>query len=415
MIKPISIKAITDELKEYIKAQDEYVEFLGMLGYKIYLLSENRISKKLLPVPLIIGPSGSGKTYGIQKICDILSIPLYTIDGSSITKTGYKGNNVSELITASLKDNDPTIPCICFIDEIDKCGEDYERTARTQGVIYSDFLKLLENDNVISKNGNVDTTNVIFVFGGSFDRINRIRESKKRAQNVGNIFDIKKAKNKILLENTHSNQKKITREDLYQYGLNHEFLGRITTIIQTNEIKKENLKSIIMSNRNSFIQELSNYLFNEGAETVDINDSIFDYVIDKITDLSAGVRSVNSLMNTLIFDEILKEIEKVGLPKDAGVYVKLQENDVVVNIKKKEIKKENDFIINIENEESDKLNKIKKNFCNYENQQSDNQLDNFKKNEENEKYENYEEIDEYDGFDDNDDIDDFDDFSPSDI
>lgn len=282
-------------------------------------------------------------------------------------------------------------------------------------MIYSDFLKLLENDNVISKNGNVDTTNVIFVFGGSFDRINRIRESKKRAQNVGNIFDIKKAKNKILLENTHSNQKKITREDLYQYGLNHEFLGRITTIIQTNEIKKENLKSIIMSNRNSFIQELSNYLFNEGAETVDINDSIFDYVIDKITDLSAGVRSVNSLMNTLIFDEILKEIEKVGLPKDAGVYVKLQENDVVVNIKKKEIKKENDFIINIENEESDKLNKIKKNFCNYENQQSDNQLDNFKKNEENEKYENYEEIDEYDGFDDNDDIDDFDDFSPSDI
>lgn len=103
MIKPISIKAITDELKEYIKAQDEYVEFLGMLGYKIYLLSENRISKKLLPVPLIIGPSGSGKTYGIQKICDILSIPLYTIDGSSITKTGYKGNNVSELINSILK------------------------------------------------------------------------------------------------------------------------------------------------------------------------------------------------------------------------------------------------------------------------------------------------------------------------
>ena len=412
MIKPISIKAITNELKEYIKAQDEYVEFLGLLGYKIHLLSENRISKKLLPVPLIIGPSGSGKTYGIQKICDILSIPLYTIDGSSITKTGYKGNNVSELITASLKDNDPTIPCICFIDEKDKCGEDYERTARTQGVIYSDFLKLLESDNVISKNGNVDTTNVIFVFGGSFDRINRIRESKKRAQNIGNIFDIKKAKNKNLLENTHSNQKKITRENLYQYGLNHEFLGRITTIIQTNEIKKEDLKSIIMSNRNSFIQELSNYLFNEGAETVDINDSIFDYVIDKITDLSAGVRSVNSLMNTLIFDEILKEIEIVGLPKDASVYVRLQENNIVVNIKKKEIKKENDFIINIENEKPNKLNKLKENFSNYESQQSGNQLENFK---EFEKYENYEEIDEYDGFDDNDDIDDFDDFSPSDI
>lgn len=412
MIKPISIKAITNELKEYIKAQDEYVEFLGLLGYKIHLLSENRISKKLLPVPLIIGPSGSGKTYGIQKICDILSIPLYTIDGSSITKTGYKGNNVSELITASLKDNDPTIPCICFIDEIDKCGEDYERTARTQGVIYSDFLKLLESDNVISKNGNVDTTNVIFVFGGSFDRINRIRESKKRAQNIGNIFDIKKAKNKNLLENTHSNQKKITRENLYQYGLNHEFLGRITTIIQTNEIKKEDLKSIIMSNRNSFIQELSNYLFNEGAETVDINDSIFDYVIDKITDLSAGVRSVNSLMNTLIFDEILKEIEIVGLPKDASVYVRLQENNIVVNIKKKEIKKENDFIINIENEKPNKLNKLKENFSNYESQQSGNQLENFK---EFEKYENYEEIDEYDGFDDNDDIDDFDDFNPSDV
>lgn len=412
MIKPISIKAITNELKEYIKAQDEYVEFLGLLGYKIHLLSENRISKKLLPVPLIIGPSGSGKTYGIQKICDILSIPLYTIDGSSITKTGYKGNNVSELITASLKDNDPTIPCICFIDEIDKCGEDYERTARTQGVIYSDFLKLLESDNVISKNGNVDTTNVIFVFGGSFDRINRIRESKKRAQNIGNIFDIKKAKNKNLLENTHSNQKKITRENLYQYGLNHEFLGRITTIIQTNEIKKEDLESIIMSNRNSFIQELSNYLFNEGAETVDINDSIFDYVIDKITDLSAGVRSVNSLMNTLIFDEILKEIEIVGLPKDASVYVRLQENNIVVNIKKKEIKKENDFIINIENEEPNKLNKLKENFSNYESQQSGNQLENFK---EFEKYENYEEIDEYDGFDDNDDIDDFDDFNPSDV
>ena len=167
-----------------------------------------------------------------------------------------------------------------------------------------------------------------------------------------------------------------------------------------------------MSNRNSFIQELSNYLFNEGAETVDINDSIFDYVIDKITDLSAGVRSVNSLMNTLIFDEILKEIEIVGLPKDASVYVRLQENNIVVNIKKKEIKKENDFIINIENEEPNKLNKLKENFSNYESQQSGNQLENFK---EFEKYENYEEIDEYDGFDDNDDIDDFDDFNPSDV
>lgn len=153
-----------------------------------------------------------------------------------------------------------------------------------------------------------------------------------------------------------------------------------------------------MSNRNSFIQELSNYLFNEGAETVDINDSIFDYVIDKITDLRRRCKKCEFINEHIDFDEILKEIEKVGLPKDAGVYVKLQENDVVVNIKKKEIKKENDFIINIENEESDKLNKIKKNFCNYENQQSDNQLDNFKKNEENEKYENYEEIDDNDGF-----------------
>lgn len=342
-IKPISIKSITESLEKYIKGQKEYVEFLGILGYKINLLNDDCISKKLLPIPLIIGPSGSGKTYGVKTLCDILDIPLYILDGSSISKTGYKGNNVAEFVTAIMKDYDPITPAICFIDEIDKCGEDYEVSAKSHGLIYSDFLKLLETDSVTSKNGTVDISNVIFIFGGSFDRINRIKNENNYIQHVGDIFNFNNKSEDKINEGNKDKEKtessKITVDDLYKFGLNYEFLGRITNIIQTKPLSKEATRNILNNKDNPIIEEISNFFFDKGVERINISDDIFDKLLDKTTEghnRNMGARNINSLLVTEFFDKALKLTDNINFHIWKYLHIYLENDEIAVAVKRSE-------------------------------------------------------------------------------
>lgn len=330
-----SYSSIERGLKEKIYGQEDYVNFLALYGYKITLFKEEHLPKKLLPLPLIVGPSGSGKTYGIKTLCNELDIPLYIIDGSSITKAGYKGNDVSEAVMSTLTGTDSKELRMVFIDEIDKCNESYREADINQGIVYSDFLKIMEGDQITSRGESMDISNVIFAFGGSFGRINQINDEKIKNNNIGNIFfnskedislNISNKKSEKNKKNEKIKDKKITKDELHKFGLNYEFLGRITDVIETKPINKDEIPEIMASSK--IIKEICDTFFSLGARYVYIDDKIFNFLANKVTELNMGMREIENILTKHLLDIPLKEFESVNLVEYINIYMQLIDGEI---------------------------------------------------------------------------------------
>lgn len=302
------IKSLERKLNQIIAGQEEYCNFLAFYGYKLELFSKQLINKKLVPIPLIIGASGTGKTYGMQVLAKLLDINLIIFDGSTLTKAGFKGNNISETVSERLTNipNDEVV--IILFDEIDKCNEDYRQDALNTGIIYSDFLKLLETDTIFYKNKTVSTKNIFFAFSGSFGRIARIKKTTQPSRG----YDI------FRYETEHKKNNRISNKDLYNYGLNDEFLGRITTIIETNPLTKQTAKTLMQTIDKNLFRNINNFLLEDGLTEVNYTKNTYEYILNKLTFDGTGVREINKIINNDIFDAILmayanKEIDKADI------------------------------------------------------------------------------------------------------
>lgn len=321
MIPNFFYSSIERGLKQSIYGQEDYVNFLALYGYKIILFQEKYLPKKLLPLPLIVGPSGSGKTFGIKTLCDELDIPLYIIDGSSITKAGYKGNDVSEAVISTLTGSDSKKIRMVFIDEIDKCNESYREADINQGIVYSDFLKIMEGNQITSRGESMDISNVIFAFGGSFGKINQINSEKIKNNNIGNIFFTpeENGKNEI-------NDKKITKDELHKFGLNYEFLGRITDIIETKPINKDEIPKIMASSKS--VKEICDTFFSLGTRYIYIDDKIFEFLANKVTELNMGMREVENILTKHLLDIPLTKFDNINFAEYINVYMQLIDGEI---------------------------------------------------------------------------------------
>ena len=311
-MKPHEIK---EALDKYVIAQDDAKKKLAVEVYNHY----KRINKKTsveLPKSniLLIGPSGSGKTYLLEKLSEILNVPLVIGDAPSLTEAGYVGKDVDDLLYELIEKADGDIEKaekgIIYIDEIDKISGNSEDSSSTQDVggtgVQKALLTILGGTNyMLSKTGEIiNTKNILFVCGGAFEGIDKIIEKRCTQSSHLGFGTIDNKEDVEVFDKEHP-LRLVNSDDLLKYGLIREFLGRMHLIVTLDKLTEEDLKNILIKPKNSIIKQYQALLRLDGVKLKFSKDSI-DYIVKEAIKKGTGARGLNSILsdrlNDLMYD-----------------------------------------------------------------------------------------------------------------
>lgn len=270
---------------------------------------------------LMIGPTGSGKTYLVKTLAKLLNVPLAITDATSLTEAGYIGDDVesviSKLLQAAGNDVKKAERGIVFIDEIDKIAK--KRNTNSRDVsgesVQQGLLKLLEGSDVevpvgaSSKNAmvpltTVNTQNILFICGGAFPDLDKIIKSRLNKQSsIGFKADLKDKYDEDL--NILS---KVTLDDLREYGMIPEFLGRLPILYTLEGLTKDMLVSVLREPKNAIIKQYQKLL---ALDEVDLQFSpdALEAIAEKALEKKTGARALRAILEELMLD-IMYEIPK---------------------------------------------------------------------------------------------------------
>lgn len=311
-------KKIFNMLSEYVEGQEEAKRILSVVGFNHfnrYLNSSipNNINKLAEKANiLMIGPSGVGKTYLIKTLAKILKVPFVSVDATSITESGYVGDDVESILSRLLQAAKFNIKeaelGIVYIDEIDKLAKKSDGNSRDisgEGV-QQGLLKIIEGSIVnVALNGKknlqqetvqVNTENILFICGGAFVSLEKIIKNRLNQSHYG--FTHKKLS--FFTKNNKQNYfQSMMSEDLHKFGFINEFIGRLPIYSILNNLTIDNLVNILKNKKNSLIpQYISlfkfhniNLIFEEGFEKV---------IAEEALRHKSGSRALKSIMEKIL-------------------------------------------------------------------------------------------------------------------
>lgn len=295
------ISEIVNKIKETIIAQDDVIKELITAIYK-HLSSEDPNLKSNI---LICGPSGTGKTAIIEELGKIIGIPVWIEDMTRFTASGYVGSSAIDILTDLYINAGNNIKLaeksILFLDEIDKKSYKGKRDSDfNKKDVLNDLLKIIEggifyitlpDKSVIP----FDTSRLIVIVGGAFSKL---YESRNVDKVIGGFTSSGSSKT--------IDKKDITLEDLRNYGMSNEFLGRIKYIIKMKKLCVEDLVSIMKSGKKSPIKSYIDYFKNRGIDII-ITDEMYERIAKLAFSFGTGARGLNLIVNK-IFNNIYYEI-----------------------------------------------------------------------------------------------------------
>ena len=322
---PHKIKA---RLDEYIVGQEYAKKAISVAVYNHYkrvatgTMDEIEIEKSNM---LMIGPTGCGKTYLVKTLAKLLDVPLAITDATSLTEAGYIGDDiesvVSKLLAAADNDVERAEQGIIFIDEIDKIAK--KKTSSQRDVsgesVQQGMLKLLEGSEVEvpvganSKNAmvpltTVNTKNILFICGGAFpDLENIIKERLNKQSSIGFRADLKDK-----YDHEKNLIRKVTVEDLRNFGMIPEFLGRLPIIYTLDGLSEEMMVRILKEPKNAILKQYKRLLELDEVK-LEFDDDALRSIARKALEKDTGARALRSIIEDFMLD-IMYEI-----PKDSSI------------------------------------------------------------------------------------------------
>ncbi|MSP55471.1 MAG: ATP-dependent Clp protease ATP-binding subunit ClpX [Myxococcales bacterium] len=264
---------------------------------------------------LVIGPTGTGKTLMAQTLARMLDVPIVVADATALTEAGYVGEDVENIILnlyhASGNNVEKTQRGIVFIDEVDKLARKSHSSTVSRDVsgegVQQALLKLLEGTSSnIQVKGNkrmpnpeflqIDTTNILFICGGSFEGIEQIVQERLGRKAVGFARDLSDEeslrRDAITLTQT---------EDLEKFGLIPEFIGRLPVIATLEPLKIEDLVHVLSEPRNSLVKQYQK-LFKFEKVKLTFTPGALTAIATKGHKRKAGARGLRSIIESVMLD-----------------------------------------------------------------------------------------------------------------
>lgn len=331
LLKPIEIKK---HLDEYVIGQDEAKKVLSVAVYNHYkrlIKTQNKTQQKDeieldKSNVIMVGETGTGKTLLARTIAKVLNVPFCIADATVLTEAGYVGEDVESILSRLLQAADFDVAAaergIVFIDEIDKIARKSDNPSITRDVsgegVQQGLLKLLEGAVVAvppqggrkhpeQKMIQVNTKNILFICGGAFDGINRHIGKRMQTQAIG--YNVSKEKASIDTENL---LQYVSPQDLKNFGLIPELIGRLPVLTYLNPLDGETLRRILSEPKNALIKQYL-HLFEMDGVKITFEKGVLDFIVEKALEFKLGARGLRSICEAIMMDMMF------DTPSDANI------------------------------------------------------------------------------------------------
>ena len=313
-------KDIYSVLNDYVVSQEEAKRTLAVAVYNHYKRvrmgqDEGDVELQKSNI-LLLGPTGCGKTLLAQTLARILNVPFAIADATALTEAGYVGEDVENILLKLIQAADFDIKKaetgIIYIDEVDKIARKADNPSITRDVsgegVQQALLKILEGTiaSVPPQGGrkhphqeflNIDTTNILFICGGAFAGLDKIiaRRIGKNAVGFGAEVRSKHAEESAELLS------QVMPEDLMNFGLIPEFIGRLPVVSAVHQLQREDLVRILVEPKNALVKQYQRFFGYDSIELHFMEDALWE-ISDKALARETGARGLRSIIEAALLD-----------------------------------------------------------------------------------------------------------------